>query len=116
MRMQAERPEVEWIAGAAEPSALSSAMNSAPVFEQASVIAAANAGVSGRMPPSPSTDSAMIAARVLRHRGASAAESLVGMKVTFGKQRLGTARDSARPTSPNSDSERARRGTTRRAR
>ena len=50
------------------PLCTSSAMNSAPVLAHASVIAAANAGVSGRTPPSPCTGSAMIAAVVRRHR------------------------------------------------
>src|SRR5450759_1260015 len=37
-------------------------MKSAPVFAHASVMASANAGVSGRMPPSPCTGPAMMAA------------------------------------------------------
>ena len=59
-------------------------MNSAPVFAHASVIAAANAGVSGRMPPSPCTGSAMIAAVDVETAAASAAGSLVATNFTDG--------------------------------
>ena len=61
-------------------------MNSAPVFEQTSVIAAANAGVSGRMPPSPSTGSAMIAAVFDDTAAFSDATSLVRMNFTDGSK------------------------------
>ncbi len=59
-------------------------MKSAPLFAHASVIALANAGVSGRMPPSPSTGSAMIAAVLVDTARASEPASLVAMNVTFG--------------------------------
>ena len=59
-------------------------MKSAPVFAHASAIAAPNAGVSGRMPPSPSTGSAMIAAVLVETARASARASFVFTKVTPG--------------------------------
>jgi hypothetical protein len=59
-------------------------MNRAPVLAHTSLIAAAKAGVSGRMPPSPSTGSAMTAAVFDDAAALSAATSFVRMNLTDG--------------------------------
>ena len=56
----------------------------APVFAHVSLIAAANAGVSGRTPPSPCTGSAMIAAVRADTAAFSAAGWFTGMNFTDG--------------------------------
>ena len=67
-------------------------MTSAPVRVDASLIAAANAGVSGRTPPSPWIGSTMIAAVFVETAASSAAGSLAGTKRTPGSSGSNGAR------------------------
>ena len=101
VRLEAKRGGVERPAGAAEAALhFVGDEQRAGAPRSALSIAAAVSRESGRTPPSPWIGSTMIAAVSLRDRGGDRRGVLSRHERHAGEQRLRTARDSARPTSP----------------